>query len=822
MPERDDRVPLPVGARASRFEILGEPRYGSFGLTYPAKDVDGKRVALKEYFPRAKAHRLANGDVLIESAQFDLDGRSFLKEVGALGLAPPHDAIAALIAADVDHGTGYIAQQWIDGEPLSRVSCPDDRTVTSWFLQLLDAVLTLSAANLVHHDIKPENIMVRPDGSVALVDLGAAHFLTETGYFDLRWSGASPAFSPPEFFESGYEAGLWTDIFGLCASFYALVGNRPPVRFDLRGRFDGLEPRLVDRMLRQDPGLPALSLTLLDAIDLGLSADPLLRPRSAGPFLERLRRKPEDLAELLPPGFGFGHLADSFERPASLASTPFRAKREEKPGTMPERFQTAIIQSLDSARFQKSAFRTSGGLELDNSQDQKIALARTEVFLNLMFGREIVLPAGHLADSFAVVSIVGEILDIYQREFQQRIDLACARNGLPAWRPFRLAIEDRGNQDGYRGFVARYRYTGATLPVLMAAGRREEMDSEEGKRAQLEFVRHAFLERRFDDLERKVQPGYGAYAARCDSYFRDDTSVFPIDDRPFESLAGYAGVFRRRIGHEGVAGAGVGCARDSLSVVDEIEAKLKKLQEIGEDGATGFRGNWYLFSDQFKDVWPLARGYLDAKLFVEMAAKYGIDHPVLVSQAYEYGQFDHSLVLGPGFGAGVTGDPELEHGLTELTAALSADMPWRSLLELFTEDAFLESIKRLNLGYRQGGGLAYRQAVAAHGEMVADKIKPIQLEVRTGRLTISAGTDGDASLTIDSYDAMLQVADNEEKMRQSAESVFSGLGSSNFDAAGINLLPLRSTLRSSDGAPSSIVHYFVKPVRLRYALPGST
>lgn len=821
MDEHDDREPLTIGSVVcGRFEVLGQPRSGSFGLTYPALDRDGVKVALKEFFPRGSPARPSRGDAELRRAQFALDGRAFLKEAAALKLCPAHGSIALFIAADVDHKTGYIAQEWIDGTPLGDKPPGDERLVTSWFLQLLDAVLTLSNSNLVHHDIKPDNIMIRSDGSAVLVDLGAAQFQTAQGYHDFLWSGASPAFASPELFLPGYAAGPWSDIFGLCASFYAFVGGIPPVRHDPCQRaLGGLEPRLIDRKLKKEPGLEPWGPRLLDAIDLGLVADPHARPRSAAPFLDRLRLASAELPKILPEGFRIMHLEDDRAKEISLAATPFRVKREVSPGTMPERFQTAIIQSLDSARFQKSAFRTSRGEELDNTQEQKIALARTEVFLNLLFGREIVIPAGHVADSHAAVAIVGEVLGIYQNEYQQRIDLACARNNLPAWRPFRLAIEDPENREGYRGFVQRYRYTGATLPVLMAAGRRDDLEKEEDKRAQLEFVRNAFLDRRFDDLERAVQPGFGAYAARADSYFSDDTSQFPVDVRPIESLAVYAGVFRRRIGHKGVTGAGVAQARDSLKLVDEIEIKLRALREHGEEGATGFRGNWYLFADHFREVWPLARGYLDAKLYVEMAAKYGIDHPVLVSQAYEYGEFDHSLVLGPGFGAGVAEDPRFDSGLAELTASLSVELPWRSLLELFMRDDFLQSIRRLNTGYRAGGGLPYRDAITAHGELAAEEIRPIRLEIKTGRLTVSASDNDKARLTLDSYDAMLQVAENEKSMRLSAQSIFSGLANRTFDAAGVSLLPLRAALRSPDGSPSPIIHYFVKPVRLRYVLP---
>ncbi len=192
-----------------------------------------------------------------------------------------------------------------------------------------------------------------------------------------------------------------------------------------------------------------------------------------------------------------------------------------------------------------------------------------------------------------------------------------------------------------------------------------------------------------------------------------------------------------------------------------------------------------------------------------------------MSQAYEYGEFDHSLVLGPSFGVGIAEDPEWDSGLTELTASLSSKLPWDALFDLFTQDRFLTSVRRLNEGYRRGGGESYRDAIVSHGELVADSLETVRVESRSGQVIVTPSDDERARFTINSYDAVLLALEHEERMRRTAESIFPGLDNSTFDAAGASILPLHRALRSSEGAAPVIVHYFVKPIRLRYVLPAA-
>jgi hypothetical protein len=479
-------------------------------------------------------------------------------------------------------------------------------------------------------------------------------------------------------------------------------------------------------------------------------------------------------------------------------------------------YQTAIIQSLDSARFQDSSFLSSAGEQRDNTVEQKIALARTEVFLNLMFGREIVLPAGHIADSEAIFAILSEVIGLYQDNFRERIDQACQSDGMPLWRPFRIAIEDSSNRDGYMGFVQRYKYTGAPLPLLQAADRSDARDFEEIKKTGVNKVRNLFLGGDYEGLETTLRkPGYAAYAARVAQYFTHDTCIFPVNGNAIESITGYAQVFKNHLDNDYVAGAGVKEARAKLPLVDKIRMDLAQFMEHGVEGATGFRGNWYVYAKMFEEVWPLARGYLDAKLYLTLASQYNIDHPILISQAYEYGKYDHSLILGPRFGQSMTEQPKLDDGLKRLTSSLTGPLPWEQVFELYLDSRFRYGLKELNRAYRSNKLTDYRYAIERHAGTIAGRLEGIDLDNRSGRLSLVASNAPTARMTLESYDAMIEARNNNETLVANGSSILPSYGDSSFNSAGISLLPLRHDLMDLGKGEPTLMHYFIKPLRLK-------
>lgn len=291
------------------YEIRSVLAEGSFGTIYTALDRNlGQPVALKEFFPSDWARRGTNGSLVI-----NIDGRDafewglqrFIDEARILA-SLRHPDIVRVLSVFEANSTAYIAMELESGESLAdaveRDAFADESQLLNMLGHLLSGLEHLHGAGIIHRDMKPENVLIRPDGTPVILDLGAARFSLE---------GARPmtavltrGYAPFEQYdESGAEAGQgpWTDVYSLSALLYRMVtGSVPPDAMDraselLRGRADPLVPAVnaaPDRWSRP----------LLLAIDAGLAFNAEDRPQSIAQWRARLPADSlSDTALLVPP-----------------------------------------------------------------------------------------------------------------------------------------------------------------------------------------------------------------------------------------------------------------------------------------------------------------------------------------------------------------------------------------------------------------------------------------------------------------------------------------------------------------------------------------
>lgn len=138
------------------------------GRMYVARDADGRRVALKEL---AFVQAPSPGAV----AAFEREAK-FLR-------ALEHPAIPRFLAS-FEEGSGvhtryYLAQELVEGTALDRLDehWYTEAEITALGKQVLEVLVYLQSLSpmVIHRDIKPANLIKRADGSIALVDFGAAH-----------------------------------------------------------------------------------------------------------------------------------------------------------------------------------------------------------------------------------------------------------------------------------------------------------------------------------------------------------------------------------------------------------------------------------------------------------------------------------------------------------------------------------------------------------------------------------------------------------------------------------------------------------------------
>ncbi len=259
-----------------RFELLGRLGSGGMGTVWRARDIVLHReVALKEVRPPDAAMQ----DVDPERAR--MLGERVLREARALArLAHPH---VVTIHHIVESGAGphpWIVMELVQGQSLHErlaqgpLTVPEALTVGRGVLSALRAA---HGAGIHHRDVKPANVLLRPDGSPVLTDFGIAALreapgLTATG--DLI---GSPEYIAPERIR-GEEGNPASDLWSLGMLLYVSLEGTHPLRRDT-------SLSTLVAVLDEPIPAPVRSGTLTPVLNALL-----VRDTSARPDAERLER----------------------------------------------------------------------------------------------------------------------------------------------------------------------------------------------------------------------------------------------------------------------------------------------------------------------------------------------------------------------------------------------------------------------------------------------------------------------------------------------------------------------------------------------------
>ncbi|XVU21559.1 protein kinase domain-containing protein [Actinoplanes sp. CA-054009] len=125
----------------------------------------------------------------------------------------------------------YMVMEFIEGTPLSkqiqqagRLSPAETMRIVA---QVADALQVAHDAGIVHRDVKPANLLVRPNGALVLVDFGVARSTQVTGITSTNVVLGSANYMAPEQAEGHPVSGL-TDVYALGAVAYCCLTGRPP------------------------------------------------------------------------------------------------------------------------------------------------------------------------------------------------------------------------------------------------------------------------------------------------------------------------------------------------------------------------------------------------------------------------------------------------------------------------------------------------------------------------------------------------------------------------------------------------------------------
>lgn len=274
-------------------KMLGE---GGFGITYTGYDNKEKRpVAIKEYFPANIVSRDTNSGRSQKISCFDgKDGKyfqegieRFKKEAKTLEKAAFCNHVVQIYDYCEENETGYIVMEYVPGITVWQQVEKQGVFQPGEMLALLEPLMRdlqkLHEKGFLHRDISPDNMILRPDGVVKLIDFGAAR----KAEVDAQGSQKSMTvvvrqqYAPREQFSRNGRQGPWTDIYSLSATMYYMLTGKVPV--------SALERESETASRKMQENLNRISPALAEVLEKGMALQPEDRYSDFTVFLHALK-----------------------------------------------------------------------------------------------------------------------------------------------------------------------------------------------------------------------------------------------------------------------------------------------------------------------------------------------------------------------------------------------------------------------------------------------------------------------------------------------------------------------------------------------------
>ena len=143
-----------------------------------------------------------------------------------------HPNIVQAVAVNCDEGRWYFAMEYINGSTLKQMLAQNGRIPPQQMLSIAQEIVSAlkyawKEKQIVHRDIKPDNIMMTADGHAKLADLGLARKITELHEDGSTELYGTPQYLPPELL-SGATPNAASDIYSLGATLYHALSGRFP------------------------------------------------------------------------------------------------------------------------------------------------------------------------------------------------------------------------------------------------------------------------------------------------------------------------------------------------------------------------------------------------------------------------------------------------------------------------------------------------------------------------------------------------------------------------------------------------------------------
>lgn len=232
-----NNIALPKNYKLNDYTLSRKLSTGGFSIVYLAYDKNGLPVAIKEFFPNSLHLRSKGTHVdfinMREKHRFQ-EGLKAFKDETEIVMRLKHKNIIEIINFFETNGTAYLVMPYEYGCTLSKYITTEkdssEQEILSIISGIFSAVQMFHDNNIIHLDLKPGNIWLRPNKEALILDFGTARIIDDP-IKSKQPPMHTPGYAAPEQHKEYFlpqRVGVWTDYYGLGATLYALIERKTP------------------------------------------------------------------------------------------------------------------------------------------------------------------------------------------------------------------------------------------------------------------------------------------------------------------------------------------------------------------------------------------------------------------------------------------------------------------------------------------------------------------------------------------------------------------------------------------------------------------
>lgn len=264
---------LENGFMLGEYRIVRRLSGGGFSSVYQAYGPNGEVLAIKEFLPNSLHLRTSGSEIRFinsrEEERFKDGLRAFMDETEII-MKLKHRNVIEILDFFEANGTAYIVMPFEYGLTLAKFisgykGMLPEQEIVKIIRAICAAVNAFHERGIVHLDLKPGNIWMRPDKEALILDFGTARMVA-----DKKKGAKQPMYTPGyaapeqhrEFF-SPNRVGLWTDYYGIGTTMYALINRHAPESSALMLEGGARHCLLADRSCQYSAQLLRMAQTFL-------------------------------------------------------------------------------------------------------------------------------------------------------------------------------------------------------------------------------------------------------------------------------------------------------------------------------------------------------------------------------------------------------------------------------------------------------------------------------------------------------------------------------------------------------------------------------